>query len=123
MERNLVRIIREIAKERGYTFEGYSGDWILRIGNGNRHTQVYGYNFELNPSASQMIVQDKTAAAELLAVSGVPCVEHRLFMHPRLSGYYCPEGGNWEAMRAYFHENGERIVAKPTSGTGGTYFV
>jgi glutathione synthase/RimK-type ligase-like ATP-grasp enzyme len=117
-ERLLVSLLREIAAEGGYEFTSFSQDWILRLEKGNLVRHVFGYNFELNSATAQLLAGDKAAIADLLADRGVPHVEHRLFLHPELSGYVSADG-NWPAMLAYAERTGFPLVVKPNTGTGG----
>jgi len=117
-ERVLVELLREIAAERGIEMLTFSWDWIILLRKGGLSRHVYGYNFDLNSAAAQMIAGDKTAVSDLLDFHGVPHVEHRLFLHPRLAGYVSADG-NWEAMRAYAERCGWDVVCKPKDGTGG----
>jgi glutathione synthase/RimK-type ligase-like ATP-grasp enzyme len=117
-ERLLVSLLREIAAEGGYEFTSFSQDWILRLEKGGLARHVFGYNFELNSATAQLLAGDKAAIADLLADRGVPHVEHRLFLHPELSGYVSADG-NWPAMLAYAERTGFPLVVKPNTGTGG----
>lgn len=117
-ERLLVSLLREIAAEGGFAFTSFSQDWILRLEKGGMARHIFGYNFELNSATAQLLAGDKAAIADLLADRGVPHVEHRLFLHPELSGYVSAEG-NWPAMLAYANRTGFPLVVKPNTGTGG----
>ncbi|MEX1247970.1 MAG: hypothetical protein WEA61_05765 [Anaerolineales bacterium] len=117
-DRILPGLIREIAVEQGFALASFSHDWILRLEKGGRVRHVFGYNFELNSAGAQLIAGDKAAVSDLMAYVDLPHVEHRLFLHPRLSGYVSAEG-NWPAMMAYAEKVGYPLVCKPNNGTGG----
>ncbi|MQC26453.1 MAG: RimK-like protein [Chloroflexi bacterium] len=116
--RALVTLIDEIAADEGYALTRFSQDWILRLEKGGTARHVFGYNFEVNSATAQLLAADKAATADLLAHVGVPVVEHRLFLHPRLAGYVSAQG-NWDAMQRYAQERGYPLVVKPNEGTGG----
>ncbi|MEL6616713.1 MAG: RimK-like protein [Bacteroidota bacterium] len=79
---------------------------------------VVGYGFPLNTATARGVAIDKAAAAELMQTRDVPCIEHRLFLQPRLASYMEADG-NWARMRRYAEENHWDIVCKPNEGTGG----
>ncbi|MEX2161878.1 MAG: hypothetical protein WD751_08195 [Anaerolineales bacterium] len=117
-DRILPGLIKEIAAEQGYSLASFSHDWILRLEKGGLARHVFGYNFELNSAGAQLIAADKAAVSDLMAHLDIPHVEHRLFLHPRLSGYVSSKG-NWPAMMAYAQSVGYPLVCKPNNGTGG----
>src|SRR5436190_23450757 len=90
-DRAVLRIIREAAAERGVRVESHGEGWILRLsrpGPGGETVRfLYGYGFDLNSAATHAIACDKAATAECLAAQGIPCVEHKLFLHPRMAPY------------------------------------
>lgn len=117
--RAAVRLIRETAAALGIGVEGFCGDWVLRLtGAGGRTRLVWGYNFDLNPSAGAHVAKDKAATFEVLRAAGVPAVEHRLFLRADLQGYVS-DTGNWRAMLAAFEAFGGDAVIKPAEGSGG----
>lgn len=117
-ERILPALLREIAAEQSIKLTGFSQDWVLRLEKAGLVRHVFGYNFELNSATAQLLAADKAAVADLLAHLGLPHVPHRLFLHPRLSGYVS-SNGNWPAMLAYAEEVRFPLVCKPNTGTGG----
>lgn len=117
-KRFLVTALREEAARRSLTCTTFSADWIVRLSSGDRHATVMGYHFPLNSAPAAMLAGDKAAASEALAHAGVPCIEHRLFLRPALSGYVGADG-NWAAMLAYAQQHDGHLVVKPNQGTGG----
>jgi glutathione synthase/RimK-type ligase-like ATP-grasp enzyme len=121
-ERAVLRIIREVAAEHGVRVESYGEGWILRLSKagarGERVRFLYGYGFDLNSAATHAIACDKAATAECLAAQGIACVEHRLFLHPRMAAYV-PHKGNWEGMLRFAREHRFDVVVKDNGGTGG----
>jgi len=117
-ERSLYRILRELATEHGARFDDLGQGWILRLELGTKARYVYGYAFDLTTAATHAIVTDKAAASEVLAAKGIPCVPHRVFLHPKM-GSYVPHAGNWANMLAFASAHAFKLVVKENMGTGG----
>ncbi len=117
-ERILVSLIKEIAAEQKLKLDSFSQDWILRLTKGEVTRHVFGYNFEINSATAQLLAGDKGAVSDLCQHLNIPHVEHRIFLHPKISGYVS-RAGNWPAMLAYAEKIGYPLVVKPNVGTGG----
>jgi D-alanine-D-alanine ligase-like ATP-grasp enzyme len=117
-ERVLVSLIKEIAAEQNLKLSSFSQDWILRLEKGGAARHVFGYNFEINSATAQLLAGDKGAVSDLCQHLNIPHVEHRIFLHPKISGYVS-RAGNWPAMLAYADKIGYPLVVKPNVGTGG----
>lgn len=117
-ERVLVSLLREIAGEQSLKLASFSQDWIIRLERDSVARHVFGYNFEINSATAQLLSGDKGAVSDLCQYLGIPHVEHRIFLHPKISGYVS-RAGNWPAMLAYADEIGYPLVVKPNTGTGG----
>ncbi|MBC8756703.1 hypothetical protein H2O64_18665 [Kordia sp. YSTF-M3] len=117
-QRNLVRIVYDIANDHEIDIESFSYDWILKLSKNGRNSHIFGYNFELNSSTSKMIAGDKSAASDLLHAAGVSTVMHQLFLNPNMEKYVS-SNGNWQNILKFFHDNDQHIVCKPVDGTGG----
>lgn len=117
-ERVLVSLVKEIADEQKLKLSGFSQDWILRLEKGGVAHHVFGYNFEINSATAQLLAGDKGAVSDLCQHLNIPHVEHRIFLHPKISGYVS-RAGNWPAMLAYADKIGYPLVVKPNTGTGG----
>ncbi|EDP97597.1 hypothetical protein U8527_04570 [Kordia algicida OT-1] len=117
-QRNLVRIVYDIAKDHTIEITSFSFDWILKLSKNGIHKHIFGYNFELNSSTSKMIAGDKSAASDLLEAATIATVQHKLFLNPDLEKYVGSHG-NWQDILKFFHENNQQIVCKPVNGTGG----
>ncbi len=116
--RVLVRLITELAQERGITVHPLSHGWILLLQKNGTTRRIFGYDFDLNDAVAQMLAKDKSATALLLQFHNVPCVEHHLFLRPDIEGY-APERGNWAAMKALAEAYNYHVVCKPNTGTSG----
>ena len=114
--RAAVRLLESAGASLGIRVETYCHDWVIRLLHpGGRTRLVWGYNFDLNPSAAAHIAKDKPATWEVLRAAGVAAVEHRLFLRADLEGY-APEAGNWRDMLAAFEAFRRDAVIKPTDG-------
>lgn len=75
-DRTMPRIIRDIARERGYGIQSYSDDWVIRLSHGDATHWIHGYRFDLNTSANGYNATDKVATSVLLDAVAVPHVPH-----------------------------------------------
>jgi glutathione synthase/RimK-type ligase-like ATP-grasp enzyme len=117
--RAAVRLLREAAGQLGLRLEAFCGDWVVRLIHPDGRTRlVWGYHFDLNPSAGAHVAKDKAATFEVLRAAGVASVEHRLFLRADLEGYVGSEG-SWQRLLAALAEFGGDAVLKPTEGSGG----
>ncbi len=116
--RVLVRALREIAAERRIAMSTFSYDWIVRLERAGRVRFVFGYDFDVNTSVARSLAGDKSAAAEVMAAAGLPCIEHRLLLRPQIAESIGAQTNRDEAM-AFAAAHGCRIVCKPNDGTSG----
>lgn len=116
-DRMLVRIIRELCAERGIRYDSFSYDWIIRLEKDSGSGFVFGYNFGINKSTASALCNDKSAASEILAYSGVPAVEHFLYMSPN-NIKYVGEQGNWNSLMQLLGRY-NALVCKTNEGWGG----
>lgn len=116
--RFLNRALREVASRRGLLHEELSGGWIVRVGDGRRHLEAFGYLLSLNDGVAASVARDKAAAAERLVVDGIPTVPTELVLddlrQPWVDG---------RAPRAAFDDAVARLplplVVKPNEGSSG----
>src|SRR5688572_26704882 len=93
--RAAVRLLREASAATGLRLETFCGDWVARLRAPDGRTRlVWGYHFDLNPSAGALVAKDKAATFEVLRAAGIRAVEHRLFLRADLEGYVS-EAGSW----------------------------
>lgn len=116
-DRNLLKIVKEVCSDNNIEINLLSQDWIIELKKDRECRYIFGYNFEINSSTAQMIAQDKCAAFAVLNKKNIPVVEHFLFMSPTIHKYFDGKG-NWSKIVSFFNEN-NKIVCKPTKGTGG----
>ncbi len=117
-ERAVVRILREAAREHGAEVQAVGEGWILRFSRGGVTRFLHGYTLDLNTAATHAIACDKGATSDVLGAAGIPHVEHRVFLHPKMAAYVAHRG-NWEPMLAYARARGFDVVVKDNQGTGG----
>ena len=118
--RILVQALRELSASHHIKFNGFSRDWIIHLSKGDEARHVYGYNFDLNTASAAMIAADKAGLCHLLALAGLPHVEHLFFPHPKETGYVFASG-NWEEMSRYARSLNYDLVCKTNQGSGGTH--
>lgn len=117
-DRALYRIVHELAEEIGAAVTTLGHGWIIRVERRGVVRAVYGFTFDLSSAATHAIATDKAATAEVLKSRGIPAVEHRLFLHPKM-GPYVPHAGNWAGMLEFAAGHGFNVVVKENMGTGG----
>ncbi|HEX7134462.1 MAG TPA: hypothetical protein VF228_17950 [Iamia sp.] len=118
MNRFLNRALGEIAARRGLIFEEHSGGWIVRVGNGHRHLEAYGYLLSLNAGVASLMARDKAAAAQRLELDGIPTVATALVLNDLRQAWV-----DRRDTRAAFDDAMARLdppfVVKPNEGSSG----
>ncbi len=118
-DRAAVRLLEAAGAELGVAVQTFCSGWLIHLRHPDGRTRlVWGYNFDLNPSAGAHAAKDKAAAFELLRFAGVPAVEHRLFLRADLAGHVS-EAGSWRGLLAALEAFGNDAVIKPVDGSGG----
>ncbi|MCK1742807.1 RimK-like protein [Bradyrhizobium sp. 139] len=117
-ERIFVQAIRRYCANHGIALDVRSGGWLLAMrGRGKRHF-AFGYDIGLNSAVAHRLANDKSATAEVLALEGVPCIPHHLFLNPKLGRNVV--GPTWrDAMLERLHDHPQGVVVKPNEGTSG----
>jgi len=113
-QRLLVEIIQRYCAERGIALDVRADGWLLVLDRGSDRHLILGYDLGLNSSVAHRIASDKSATAELLALSGIPCVPHAFFLGPQ-AGPRAPLGPMLRLLEAY----PDGLVVKPNEGTSG----
>jgi glutathione synthase/RimK-type ligase-like ATP-grasp enzyme len=72
--------LAEVAAARGLRYEEWAQGWCARVGDGRRWLSAYGYQLSLNSAVSASVARDKGAAAERLALDGLPVVPTQLVL-------------------------------------------
>lgn len=117
-DRQIVKIIREIAIEEGYTLRTYSDNWALAISNGEKDMYIYGYKFPNNSGASERMCNDKALVSDILLEHGVPRVTHDFFMR-KTSRNIVGILDQWDKVLDLFRKYHSSVVVKPNDGTCG----
>jgi glutathione synthase/RimK-type ligase-like ATP-grasp enzyme len=112
--RLLVQSIERYCAERNIALDIRSDGWLLLLDRGNRRRLIFGYDLGLNSAVAHRIASDKSATAELLALSGIACVPHAFFPGPQ-PGPRAPLAPMLKLLDA--HPDG--LVVKPNEGTSG----
>jgi glutathione synthase/RimK-type ligase-like ATP-grasp enzyme len=117
-ERIFVQAIRRYCAERGITVEVRAGGWLIAMRRDEMRRFAFGYDIGLNSAIAHRLANDKSATAEALALEGVPCIAHHLFLNPKLGMQIA--GTDWrERMLALLAQNPQGVVVKPNEGTSG----
>ncbi|KYG22388.1 RimK-like protein [Bradyrhizobium sp. AT1] len=117
-ERIFVQSIRRYCADHGVAVDVRAGGWLIAMHRGDQRRFAFGYDIGLNSAIAHRLANDKSAAAEVLALQGVPCVPHDLFLNPKLGSNVV--GAGWrEAMLDLLAKNPQGVVVKPNEGTSG----
>ena len=117
-QRVFVEAISKYCRAHEIAMKFGSSGWLIVMQRGERRHLAFGYDVGLNSAAAHQIASDKAATAELLGMSGVPCIPHTLFLGPK-RGSYVPDPGSSEAMLGLLADHPAGIVVKPNEGTSG----
>jgi glutathione synthase/RimK-type ligase-like ATP-grasp enzyme len=117
-QRIFVDALKKYCADHGIAIEVRSDGWLIVMQRGPQRHLAFGYDVGLNSAAAHQIANDKAATAELLRISGIPCIPHTLFFGPKLNAYI-PPSGSWQAMLRLVDQHPEGIVVKPNEGTAG----
>jgi len=117
-ERIFVQTIKRYCANHGIALDVRAGGWLLAMRRGEQRHFAFGYDIGLNSAIAHRLANDKSATAEVLALEGVPCIPHHLFLNPKLGEKVV--GVAWrEALLALLHDNPQGVVVKPNEGTSG----
>ena len=117
-QRIFLSAIKKYCLAHGIAIEVRSGGWLLIMQREAQRRVAFGYDLGLNSAAAHQIANDKAAAAEVLTLSGVPCIPHSLFLGPKLSAHI-PGSGSRDAMKQLLDRHPQGLVVKPNEGTSG----
>ena len=116
--RFLNRVLADVATRRGLHHEELAGGWVVRIGNGHRHLETFGFQLSLNTVVAASLARDKAAAAERLERDGVPVVPCALVLAATRQGWL--DGRSAEAvLDEALARTPPPVVIKPNEGTSG----
>jgi glutathione synthase/RimK-type ligase-like ATP-grasp enzyme len=117
-QRIFVDAIRKYCLTHGIAIEVRSEGWLIVLRRGERRHLAFAYDVGLNSAIAHQIANDKAATADVLNLSGVPCIPHTLFLGPKLAAY-APASGSWETVLGLLDEYPAGLVVKPNEGTSG----
>lgn len=117
-QRIFVQAIKTYCAEHGLAVDVRADGWLVVMQDGARRKLAFGYDLGLNSAVAHRIANDKSATSDVLALSGIPCVPHTLFLNPELHAFVPPRG-SWEAMLALLQQSPDGVVVKPNEGTSG----
>lgn len=117
-QRIFVQAIKKYCMARAIAVDVRSDGWLIVMQRGPKRHVAFGYDIGLNSAIALRLANDKSATAELLALSDVACVPHQMFLRPALSSHRSPSQ-EWERMRDMLAKYPEGLVVKPNEGTSG----
>jgi glutathione synthase/RimK-type ligase-like ATP-grasp enzyme len=117
-QRIFVDAVKRYCSDHGIAVEIRSQGWLIVMRREGKTRFTLGYDVGLNSAMAHRIANDKSATAEVLAMSGTACIPHTLFLNPRLSTHI-PPGGSWEQMLDLLERSPKGVVVKPNEGTSG----
>jgi glutathione synthase/RimK-type ligase-like ATP-grasp enzyme len=121
-QRIFVDAVKRYCSDHGIAVDIRSQGWLIVMRREqNREVKTrftFGCDIGLNSAMAHRIANDKSATAEVLALSGVACIPHTVFLNPRLNMLSGAQG-SWQAMLALLDENPAGVVVKPNEGTSG----
>jgi len=116
--RIFVDAVREYCRARGIACEVKSEGWLIVMDRGGQRRFAFGYDVGLNSAIAHRLANDKSAASEVLALSGISCIPHIMFLNPKLGKHVVPEGSRDE-MLDLLRKHPHGLVLKPNEGTSG----
>src|SRR5215472_14271266 len=117
-ERIFVRAIRDYCARHDIALDVRADGWLMALSRGTQRHFTFGYHIGLNSAIAHRLANDKSATAEVLALSGVPCIPHHVFLNPNATRRLQALGW-WETMLRLLAENPQGVVVKPNEGSAG----
>jgi len=117
-ERIFVTAIRQYCARHDIEVDVREDGWLIAMRRGARRHFTLGYDIGVNSSIAHRLANDKSATADILALSGVPCIFHHIFLNPKM-GEHIAASGSWDAMQSLLEQNPQGVVVKPNEGTAG----
>jgi glutathione synthase/RimK-type ligase-like ATP-grasp enzyme len=116
-QRIFVDAVKRYCARHGIAIQIRSQGWLIIMQRGPKRHFALGYDLGLNSAIAHRIANDKGATADVLEVSGIPCVPHTVFLNPKLDAHVAPSGS--QAMLELLEKHPEGLVVKPNEGTSG----
>jgi glutathione synthase/RimK-type ligase-like ATP-grasp enzyme len=117
-QRIFVQAIKTYCAEHHIAIDVRADGWLIVMADGARRKLAFAYDLGLNSAVAHRIANDKSATSDVLALSGIACVAHTLFLNPELYAFVPPRGA-WEAMLTLLQQSPAGVVVKPNEGTSG----
>ncbi len=117
-ERIFVEAIRTYCARHDIAVEVRADGWLIAMRRGAQTRFAFGYDIGINSAIAHRLANDKSATAEVLALSGVPCISHRLFLNPGL-GEHVAGPDSRDVMLSLLARQPQGVVVKPNEGTAG----
>lgn len=115
VQRLLVDAVERYCAGHGIALEIRADGWLLLLDRDNQRHMIFGYDLGVNSAVAHRIASDKSATAEMLALSGVACVPHAFFQAPQAMR----SRPSRIPMLKLLDAHPEGLVVKPNEGTSG----
>lgn len=116
-KRNIVKIINDVCTENKIKVDSYSYDWIFKLQKKEINKFIFGYQFDLNSSSTNALINDKSGMFEIMNNVGIPSVEHYFYMNP-INICYKIKDSVYSNILSLLEKN-KKLVLKPNCGSGG----
>jgi glutathione synthase/RimK-type ligase-like ATP-grasp enzyme len=118
VERIFVQAIRHYCARHDIDLDVRADGWLIVMRRGAQRRFALGYDLGINSAIAHRLANDKSATADVLALSGVACIPHHFFLNPKLGGRVAAERSR-RAMEEVLAKNPQGVVVKPNEGTSG----
>lgn len=118
-ERIFVQAIRRYCARHGIAVDVRADGWLIAMRRGDVRRFAFGYDIGLNSAIAHRLANDKSATAEALALAGVPCIPHHLFLNPKLGVHVAGPGWHEAMLGLLARRHPQGVVVKPNEGTSG----
>lgn len=117
MNKQTIKILKELCKEMDIKIEILSYGWVFKLSKNDKIRYITG-NFNINKESSSKIACDKFATFEVLKSENIPVIKHTMVFNPIERKGYIKENEVWDIVNKEF-EKERKIVVKPNYGFEG----
>lgn len=105
--------LSEICQEEEIDLRWLSAGWLAYLQKNGLVRQILGYKFDLNSAAASALADDKAHTYNVLALAGLPAVEHQVFYEASNHKPYAEGHNSLADLANYFEAHHHDIVVKP----------
>lgn len=119
MNKNLIRIIKEIANNLNIECHILSEGWIAQLKKEQKYRYIVGFKFDLNTQATSQLCDDKYALYSIFKNHNIPIIEHKILYNESTMKLYLNDESTKQQAYNYFNEHRKDVVLKANIGTCG----